>query len=154
MARDSKEIRELKIKALWEAIEMLKEESTISKSLLTPDRVVALANENYSDKFTRNISPNNLKKAIEKTKPPFTQMKKNIDSFNNEHKKLKNMAPKKSKSEIVNLKNQVENLMSEVAKFYDDKVLLNEKLEQKARTIVKISKERDDYYQKLSEIKG
>ena len=60
MARDSKEQKELKIRALNEAVEVLKEESSPMNNKVTFDKVVYLANELYSEELTRKISPTSI----------------------------------------------------------------------------------------------
>jgi uncharacterized coiled-coil DUF342 family protein len=149
MARDSKEIRRLKLRAIGEAIEILKEESTPTSNHVTIPKVIDTANELYVDKLPTKISPTSLKSpsSIE-----FRKLKDEIDDFKNEHKKIKIEIPKKSLKEVTKLKKQIDNLVFEIAKYYDDKLILNEELEQKERTIKKLKEERDYYHEKIKEL--
>jgi hypothetical protein len=146
MARDSKEYREIKIKALTNAIKTLKEESTISNNLVTFQNVVDTANEFCEGRINGKISPTSLKTP---TSREFKKIKIEIEEYREEYKKIKEIVPRKSLKEVFILKNQVQNLMIEVAKFYDDKLLFNEKLEAKDRTIEKLRKERIDIYKRI-----
>ena len=150
MARDSKEQRDIKIKALNKAVEILKEETTPSKNMLTIDNLIKIATENYGDKLKTSISPGSLKKPTSKE---FKKIKDEIDTFKNEYKKIKSAAPIKSLKEVAKLKLQVENLMTAVARFYDDKLLLNEKLSIKENTISKLKDERDFYLKEIERLK-
>lgn len=44
--------------------------------------------------------------------------------------------------------------MTEVAKFYDDKLMLNEHLEAKDNTIAKLKKQRDMNIKEIEKLKG
>lgn len=151
MARISKEQKEIRIKALNEAIETLKELSSPIKNMVSFERVTDLANENYSKQLTGNISITSLKVPTSKE---FREIKKKIVNFRNEHKNIKEATSVKSKSSISSLSLTVENLMIEVAKFYDGKLLLNEKIEAQKKTIEKIKNERDIYRKQLNELKA
>ena len=78
MARDPKEIRELKIKALNEAIETLKEESTPISNQVTFDKVIDLANELYADLLPTKISDSSIKRP---TSPEFEDIKTAIEDL-------------------------------------------------------------------------
>jgi chromosome segregation ATPase len=151
MARDTKEQREIKIKAVYEAIKVLKDESTPTNNQLTYDKVVSMANELYSDKLNRKISPTSIKSPTSKE---FEDIKEVIVDYREEHKKIKSAAPKKTVKEVAKLKKQIENLVTEVAKFYDYKLLLNEKLEAKENTINKLKAERKKLNAEIDRLRG
>ena len=150
LARDSQEQKELKIKALTEAINILKDESSPSNNQVTFDKVVNLANELYSDKLLRNISPTSLKNP---TSEDFINIKKTIEDYRIEYKKIKTAAPKKSMQEVSKLKTQVKNLIEQIAKFHDEKLLLSEQLNLKDRTIDNLKNERDRLYNEIKILK-
>lgn len=143
MARDSTEQKEIKIKALLESIDILKEESTTTTNKVTFEKVVDLANEMYFDKLIRKISPTSLKNPTSKD---FHNIKKIIEDYREDFRKIKKIAPKKSLEEVSKLKMQIENLIIQVAKFQDEKLLLIEQLEIKDRTIENLKKEREKLY--------
>jgi hypothetical protein len=143
VARDSIVQKEIKIKALLESIDILKEESTTTTNKVTFEKVVDLANEMYSDKLIRKISPTSLKNPTSKD---FHNIKKIIEDYREDFRKIKNIAPKKSLEEVSKLKIQIENLIIQVAKFQDEKLLLIEQLEIKDRTIENLKKEREKLY--------
>ena len=105
MARDSKEQRKIKINALHEAIEVLKEESTPINNQVTFDKVVSMANELYADKLDRKISPTSIKSPTSKE---FKEINEAIFQHREEYKKLKNAVPKKATMEVLKLKKQIE----------------------------------------------
>lgn len=143
MARDSIEQKKIKIKALLESIDILKEESTTTTNKVTFEKVVDLANEMYFDKLIRKISPTSLKNPTSKD---FHNIKKIIEDYREDFRKIKNIVPKKSLEEVSKLKIQIENLIIQVAKFQDEKLLLIEQLEIKDRTIENLKKEREKLY--------
>ena len=61
----------------------------------------------------------------------FLDIKNKILTFKEEHKKMKTLVSKKSISETTRLKNDIENLVLQIADFYDQKLSLNEELEMK-----------------------
>lgn len=146
MGRNSNEIKTLKLKAIAEAIKILKDESTPTSNHVTFPKVINTANELYIDKLPTKISPTSLKSP---TSNEFKKLKKEIDDYRSEHKKGKTLIPKKSLKEVTKLKKQIANLMFEVSKYYDEKLLFNEELVQKEKTIKKLKEERDEYYQKI-----
>ena len=146
MPRDSKDIRDLKLKAIGKAIEILKKESTPSYNHVTVLKVIDLANELYIDKLQTKISPTSLKSP---SSTEFKKLKDEISDYKDEHKKIKTVVPRKSLKEVTKLKKQIDNLVYEIAKYYDDKLLLNEELEQKEKSIKKLKEERDCYYEKI-----
>ncbi len=105
MIEKNKPISDNAIKALTEAINILKDESSPSNNQVTFDKVVNLANELYSDKLLRNISPTSLKNP---TSEDFINIKKTIEDYRVEYKKIKTAAPKKSMQEVSKLKIQVQ----------------------------------------------
>ena len=151
MARDSIEIRKLKIKALNEAIETLKEESTPISNHVTFDKVIALANELYADKLPTKISDSSIKRP---TSPEFEDIKTVIEDFRDECKKIKVAIPKKAVKETTKLKSQIGLLVSQVVQFYDEKLLFAEKLEAKERTIEKLKKEIKKQQNEIQRLKG
>lgn len=151
MARDSKEIRKLKIKALNEAIETLKEESTPISNQVTFDKVIALANELYADKLPTKISDSSIKRP---TSPEFKNIKIAIEDFREECKNIKVAVPKKAVKETTKLKTQIELLVSQVAQFYDEKLLFNEKLQAKERAIEKLKIENKKQQNEIRRLKG
>lgn len=150
MARDSIEQKEIKIKALLESIDILKEESTTTTNKVTFEKVVDLANEMYFDKLIRKISPTSLKNPTSKD---FHNIKKIIEDYREDFRKIKNIAPKKSLKEVSKLKMQIENLIIQVAKFQDEKLLLIEQLEIKDRTIENLKKEREKLYLDMEKVR-
>ena len=151
MARDSKEIRKLKIKALNEAIKTLKEESTPISNQVTFDKVIALANELYADKLPTKISDSSIKRP---TSPEFKNIKIAIEDFREECKNIKVAVPKKAVKETTKLKTQIELLVSQVAQFYDEKLLFNEKLQAKERAIEKLKIENKKQQNEIRRLKG
>lgn len=150
MARDSIEQKEIKIKALLESIDILKEESTTTTNKVTFEKVVDLANEMYFDKLIRKISPTSLKNPTSKD---FHNIKKIIEDYREDFRKIKKIAPKKSLEEVSKLKMQIENLIIQVAKFQDEKLLLIEQLEIKDRTIENLKKEREKLYLDMEKVR-
>lgn len=150
MARDSIEQKEIKIKALLESIDILKEESTTTTNKVTFEKVVDLANEMYFDKLIRKISPTSLKNPTSKD---FHNIKKIIEDYREDFRKIKKIAPKKSLEEVSKLKMQIENLIIQVAKFQDEKLLLIEQLEIKDRTIENLKKEREKLYLNMEKVR-
>lgn len=150
MARDSQQQKELKIKALREAIDILKDESSPSKNKVTFNKVVNLANELYSDKLLRNISSTSLKNP---TSEDFINIKKIIEDYRVEYKKIKTATPKKSIQEMGRLKNQIKNLVEQIARFHDEKLLLIEQSRLKDRNIENLKKEREKLYDEIKLLK-
>ena len=150
MARDSIEQKKIKIKALLESIDILKEESTTTTNKVTFEKVVDLANEMYFDKLIRKISPTSLKNPTSKD---FHNIKKIIEDYREDFRKIKKIAPKKSLEEVSKLKMQIENLIIQVAKFQDEKLLLIEQLEIKDRTIENLKKEREKLYLDMEKVR-
>lgn len=151
MARDTKEQKALKIKALKEAYNELKEDSTPSKNKVTEEGVVDRANESYKGQFIREISYTSIKKPSSKE---FQEIKNKIEDYKKEHKRNKSSLSTGAKKEVTYLKKTIENLMIEVAKFYDDKLKLTEQLEVKDNTIAKLREERDLYIKEIAKLKG
>ncbi len=151
MARDPKEIRKLKIKALNEAIKILKEESTPISNQVTFDKVISLANELYADQLPTKISDSSIKRP---TSPEFENIKIAIEDFREECKNIKVAVPKKAVKETTKLKTQIELLVSQVAQFYDEKLLFTEKMEAKDRTIAKLNKEIKKQQKEIEKLKG
>jgi len=155
MARDTNEQKAIKIKILWEAIEILKEKTTPSKNLALPDRITELANEKCTELIAEGIlkSPIGVNSIKTPTSPEFRELKKEIDKFKEEYKKIKKAAPKKSLKEVSELKQTVENLVSEIAKFYDEKLILLKTIESKDRSIEKLKEERNFYLEEIKKLK-
>lgn len=151
MARDSKEQKAIKIKALWEAIAILKDESTPAINQLTSEKAASMAYELYSDKLNTKISLTSIKNP---SSEEFEEVKDEIKSYRKEHKKIKSAVPKKAIKEVAKLNLQVKNLVSEVAKFYDYKLQLNERLEAKENTISKLRAEKDRLYEEIDRLRG
>lgn len=146
MARDSKEIRDLKLRALNESIKILKDESTPTSNKVTISKVIDIANQLYLNELSTKISPTSLKNP---TSFEFKKLKKDIDDYREEYKKIKITVSKKSLDEVTKLKKQIDNLLFEISKYYDDKLLLKEELVQKEKTIKKLKDERNYYYNKI-----
>ena len=140
----------VKIKALHESIDILKEESTTTTNKVTFEKVVDLANEMYFDKLISKISPTSLKNPTSKD---FHNIKKIIEDYREDFRKIKKIAPKKSLEEVSKLKMQIENLIIQVAKFQDEKLLLIEQLEIKDRTIENLKKEREKLYLDMEKVR-
>lgn len=151
MARDSKEQREMKIEALKKAVEELEEASTPSENLVTFQNVVDLANEKNADRFERSISLTSIKSP---TSEPFKAIKKSIENHRKDYRENKKSLSSGTKNEIAVLKKTIEDLMIEVAKFYDDKLMLNEQLVAKDNTIAKLKKQRDMNIKEIEKLKG
>lgn len=141
MARNSIEQMTIKAQALKEAIEELKEASTPTENLVTYQKVVDLANENYSEKLESKISQTSIKKPSPKNQD-FKEIKAEIERFREEHRNIKSIAPKKSKKEVADLREQVSNLVSEIAKLYDGELLKSEKIAAQEKTIAKLKNDR------------
>ena len=151
MARDSKEQKAIKIEALWEAIVILKDESTSTINQLTSEKVVSIAHELYGDKLKTKISLTSIKKP---SSEEYEAIKDEIDKYRNEHKKIKKVAQKKTILEVTKLKQQVENLVSEIAKFYDYKLQLKERLEAKENTISKLKVHVDNLNKEIDRLRA
>ncbi len=147
MARDNKYIKELKIKAIWEAINILKENSNSTINFLTFENVANKANELLENKVTTKISPTSLKAP---RSDDFIEIKEEIENYRKNSKETKKIVTKKSSSEIKKMQEQINNLMFEITKYLDDKLLLEEQIELKDKTISKIKSERDDLYKILN----
>ncbi len=147
MARDNKYIKELKIKAIWEAINILKENSNSTINFLTFENVANKANELLENKVTTKISPTSLKAP---RSDDFIKIKEEIENYRKNSKETKKIVTKKSSSEIMKMQEQINNLMFEITKYLDDKLLLEEQIELKDKTISKIKSERDDLYKILN----
>ena len=147
MARDNKYIKELKIKAIWEAINILKENSNSTINFLTFENVANKANELLENKVTTKISPTSLKAP---RSDDFIEIKEEIENYRKNSKETKKIVTKKSSSEIKKMQEQINNLMFEITKYLDDKLLLEEQIELKDKTIAKIKSERDDLYKILN----
>lgn len=143
MAKDNNYAKELKIKALEEAIELLIQNSNSKKNLVTFENIVNKANELLDSSLTTNISITSIKKPMS---PEFQKIRDKYDDYQKEHEILKNSISKKSSSEIKKMQQQIENLMFEVTKYLDDKLLLEEQIELKDKTISKLKAERDELY--------
>ena len=143
--RDKKETRELKVKALWETIESLKEQTTPLVNMVTVPKIIELVNQQYFEILGTEISDATIKKP----RGEYVAIKKFIDKYKIEHIKIKKAATQGAKSIEIRLKKDVESLMSQVATFYDEKLLLNEKLEAKERSLQKSKK---NYQELLEEI--
>ena len=150
MARISKEQKDLKIKALLEAIDVLKEESTPSSNKVTFQNVLDYANEQYISFLENKIGDKSIKSP--KTQD-FLDIKNKILTFKEEHKKMKTLVSKKSISETARLKNDIEKLVLQIADFYDQKLSLNEELEMKDKTIQKLKLERTRLYKEVDKLK-
>jgi cobalamin biosynthesis Co2+ chelatase CbiK len=150
MARDSKEQKELKIRALHEAVEVLKEESSPMNNKVTFDNVVYLANELYSEELTRKISPTSIKTP---TSEEFEKIKQLIEDYRSEYKKLKTAVPKQSEAENIKLKNQIKNLVQQIVKFHDEKILLVEQLSLKDSAIQNLKNERTRLLDEIKELR-
>lgn len=150
MARISREQKNIKIKALEEAIEVLKEESTPTVNKVTFQNVLDYANEQYSTVLETKIGDKTIKKP---TTIEFKKLRKQITDYKEEHKRMRTLVSKKSISETSRLKSNIESLISQVADFYDKKLLLNEQLESKERTIRKLKEERESLYKEVDRLK-
>jgi len=151
VARDSKEQRKMKIEALEKSLEELKEASTLSENLVTFQNIVDLANEKNVDRFERSISLTSIKSP---TSESFKAIKKSIEDHRKDYKENKKSLSSGTKNEIAALKKTIEDLMIKVAKFYDDKLMLNEQLEAKDNTIDKLKKQRDINIKVIEKLKG
>jgi vacuolar-type H+-ATPase subunit I/STV1 len=147
MARDNKYIKELKIKAIWEAINILKESSNSTINFLTFENVANKANELLENKVTTKISSTSLKAPKSNE---FIEIKKEIENYRKDSKETKKIVTKKSSSQIKKMQEQINNLMFEITKYLDDKLLLEKEIELKDKTIAKIKSERDDLYKILN----
>ncbi|WP_375724636.1 hypothetical protein LXN10_04030 [Arcobacter sp. KX21116] len=151
MGQISKEQKELKIKALHEAIDVLIEESTPSSNKVTYQNVLDYANEQYVLFLESKIGDKSIKSP--KTQD-FKDIKKRITDFKDEHKKMKTLVSKKTISETAKLKNDIESLVLQIADFYDQKLSLNEELEMKDKTIQKLKLERTKLYEEVDRLKA
>ncbi|MGJ0299904.1 hypothetical protein [Aliarcobacter cryaerophilus] len=147
MARDNKYIKEQKIKAIWEAINILKENSNATINLLTFENVANKANELLENKVATKISSTSLKAPKSNE---FIEIKTEIENFRKDSKETKKIVTKKSSTEIKKMQQQIHNLMFEVTKYLDDKLLLEEQIKLKDKTIAKIKAERDELYNILN----
>lgn len=135
--KNSNDHRALKIKALNEALEILKERS-VMKNMLTYKNIVDLANELYSDKFESKISQTSIK---DPKTDDFKQIYNERKNFIIEFKKSKKNISSKVKNEVSFLNETIENLIHDAVKYYDDKQELIMLLEKKEKTIQKLELE-------------
>lgn len=150
MGQISKEQKNLKLKALNEAIDALIEESTPSSNKVTYQNVLNYANEQYVSFLKSKIGDKTIKNP--KTQE-FKDIKDRITNFKDEHKKMKTLVSKKSISETTKLKKDVESLVFQIADFYDQKLSLNEQLEIKNKTIEKLKLEIGKLYDEINRLK-
>jgi phosphoenolpyruvate synthase/pyruvate phosphate dikinase len=136
-SKNSNDHRALKIKALNEALEILKERS-VMKNMLTYKNIVDLANELYSDKFESKISQTSIK---DPKTDDFKQIYNERKNFIIEFKKSKKNISSKVKNEVSFLNETIENLIHDAVKYYDDKQELIMLLEKKEKTIQKLELE-------------
>ncbi len=151
MANNMKTEKELKICALHDAIEELRESSTPSSNKMIFKNVCDRANEICAGKTKTKISITSIKTP---SSEEFEIIKDLIEEHRKDHKKIKNAISSESKKETTSLKETIDNLMIEVAKFYDNKLMLNELLESKENTIIKLKKERNVYIEELDRLEG
>ena len=153
MANNSKEQQALKDKAIEEAFEELKEASTATVNFATYEKVVDAANEKYAGKLKTNISCTSLKRPSPKNEK-FKEIKAKLEKFREEHKSIKNIAPKKSKQEIVGLREQRDNLVAEVTKYEHAHLEMSEEVEDLEATVEKLRNENSKLIKRLDELEA
>lgn len=147
MARPTKEEKELKIKALWEAVYILINKSTALQNKLTVKAVVEVANSSeYAEKFVTNINEQSLKQP---SSDEFREIAEKIQEYKNDHRRIKQASSTNLKDENVRLKERVRELTYDVATLLDEaaknKEIFDSELESKER----IREEKNRYLEKL-----
>lgn len=132
MARPTRKQTLLKEKAIEEAFDELKELTTPLINRVINDRIVDLANENYEGQLDSNISYTSLRAP---TNEKFKEIKAKAGKFKEEHKKNKNIVPKKAKKEVASLKRQRDDLIEEVVKYEHKFLELSEETEELKKAI-------------------
>ncbi len=147
MARPTKEEKELKIKALWEAVYILIDKSTPLENKLTVNAVVEIANSSeYAEKFATKIHEQSLKQP---SSDEFEDIATKIKEYKDEHRKIKQASSTGSKDEIRRLMERVSALTLEVATLLDEAAINKETMDSEIKSKERIRKEKDKYLQKL-----
>lgn len=145
MANISSTQRELKLKALYEAIEYFKKKSIGKKNYVTFEAVVDHANQSdYSKQFDSPIGISTIKQA--KKVSPFFQIKLEIEKYRKEHNKIVKTTPNKLKVENESLKETVNNLMSQVTEILDREMKKDEQIKNLQKSLNKVKEERNHYF--------
>lgn len=152
MANISSIQRDLKLKALYEAIEGLKKKSVGKKNYVTFEAVVDHANQSdYAKQFDHPIGISTIKQAKEaldkrKKESPFLQIKREIEKYKKEHNKIVKTTPNKLQTENKILTETVNNLMIQVAKIVDREMKKDEKIKNLQESLDKAKEERNHYF--------
>lgn len=145
MANISSIQKELKLKALYEAIEDLKKKSVGKKNYVTPERVHDHANQSkYAKQFDCPIGISTIKQAKEKS--PFFQIKLKIDEYKKDHKKIVKSTPNKLKFQIETLTETINNLMIQIVEILDREMKKDEKIKNLQNSLDKVKEERNHYF--------
>lgn len=146
MANISSTQRELKLKALYEAIEYFKKKSVGNKNYVTFEAVVNHANQSdYSKQFDSPIGISTIKQA--KNVSPFFQIKLEIEKYRKEHNKIVKTTPNKLKVENESLTETVNNLMIQVAEILDREMEKDEEIRKLQESLEKAKEGRNYYFQ-------
>jgi|GEM_PF-6885617 len=158
MANISSIQRELKLKALYEAIEELKMESIGTTNQVSHQKVVDKANQSdYAKQFDCPIGISSVKQAKkasgkQKKDSAFLPIKLEIEKYKEEHKKIVKTTPNKLKAEIDVLNNTIFDLMIKVGIILDREMEKDEAFKNLQKSLAKIKEERDYYFHQV--VKG
>lgn len=143
MGRQTEEQMVIKSKALRDAFESLKAESTIGNDLVTYDNILERANSSEEAIFFETpISMSTLKQSKNAS---IVKLRKDIKLYKNESKTVRENIQFDIKNEIHDLNEMVDNLTSEIIIFEEERRELKKSLKHKDHYIEKVEKIRDDY---------
>lgn len=147
MARPTKEEKELKIKALWEAVFILIDKSTALENKLTVKAVVEVANSSdYAKKFKTKIHEQSLKQP---SSDEFRDIAEKIHDYKDDHRRIKQASSTNLKDENVRLKERVRELTYDVAILLDEAAKNKEILDSEIESKERIREEKNRYLEKL-----
>ena len=140
--RLTEEEKTSKLIDLNQAVEDLKEQSTIEKNLVTFSRVCELANQGWEKKgWNSPISEASLKSKSEKSF--CKEVRDKIIAFKEERKELKLASDKKVVGDIKNKQHTIDNLLIRISELLDNEIMLQKRLKEKDQTIRRLKKEID-----------
>lgn len=140
MARISKEERNSKLEALWEAFHILKEESTLKNNKVTLTNICEYANSLPTNKLWDSmISEQSLKN---KTDNNFAKdIRDAILAFKKELLNVKSTTTKKIEDDIKKQKLTIENLTITITELLHNEIELKTRLIEKDKTITRLKEE-------------
>lgn len=140
MARISKEERNSKLEALWEAFHILKKESTLKDNKVTLANICEYANSLPTNKLWGSmISEQSLKN---KTDNNFAKdIRDAILAFKKELFNVKSTTTKKIEDDIKKQKLTIENLTITITELLHNEIELKTRLMEKDKTITRLKEE-------------